>query len=134
MKLRVFLLLLFCSLFAAAAPREFTIDGKLWRCYSKGKVIRNSANEFRIIDSVDAYGAGLIGTFKVKAGERLSFSGAFKAVNSDVEKLYVQIRFMPQKKIVQQEFLLKAGEDFKTISFKNFLPLKKKRSRVRGVL
>ena len=117
MKLRVFLLLLFCSLFAAAAPREFTIDGKLWRCYSKGKVIRKSANEFRIIDSVDADGAGLIGTLKVKAGERLSFSGAFKAVNSDVEKLYVQIRFMPQKKIVQQEFLLKAGEDFKTISF-----------------
>jgi len=117
MKKRVFLLfwLLSAVLLQAAPPREYKIGDQLWRCYSKGKVIRVADNEFRIIDAIDKTGAGLYCTLPVKPGERLSFSGSFKALNGDVEKLFLQIRFMPRKKIIQQEFSLKNNEEFKTI-------------------
>ena len=104
---RVFLLLLLSTVsLLAAPPREFQVGDNLWRCYSKGKVLRTEANEFRIIDADDKNGAGLTCTLAAKPGERLTFSGKFKALKQDVEKLYLQIRFMPQKKIVQQEFSL----------------------------
>ena len=113
---RVFLLLLLSTVsLLAAPPREFKVGGNLWRCYSKGKVLRTQANEFRIIDAVDQTGAGLTCTLPANPGERLQFAGKFKALNKDVEKLYLQIRFMPQKKIVQQEFSLVYGEDFRSI-------------------
>ena len=116
MILRVFLLLLLSTVsLLAAPPREFQVGDNLWRCYSKGKVLRTQANEFRIIDAVDQTGAGLTCTRAAVPGERLKFSGKFKALNNDVEKLYLQIRFMPQKKIVQQEFSLIYGEDYRSI-------------------
>lgn len=116
MKFRVFLLLLLSAVpLLAAPPREFKVGDNLWRCYSKGKVLRTAANEFRIIDADEKNGAGLTCTLPASTGERLQFSGKFKALNNDVEKLFLQIRFMPQKKIVQQQFSLFYGEDFHNI-------------------
>ena len=88
---RVFLLLLLSTVsLLAAPPREFKVGDNLWRCYSKGKVLRTAANEFRIIDADDKNGAGLTCTRDANPGERLQFAGKFKALNNNVEKLFLQ--------------------------------------------
>ena len=98
-----------------AAPREFRIGERTWKCYSKGRVTLGPDQVFTVADNDEKAGAGLVTVFPAETAKRLSFSGEFKALDRDVRELFVQARFMPGKKIIQQKFALKAGEDFRRV-------------------
>ena len=110
------LVLLVSGILRGADKREFRIGERTWKCYSNGRVTLGDDNVFTIVDDDEKAGAGLVSIFPAEADRWLSFSGEFKARDKDVSKVFVQARFMPQKKIVQQEFSLKAGEDFRKVS------------------
>ena len=105
-----------CGGLYGAEQREFRIGERTWKCYSRGRVTLNAEQVFTVVDDDEKAGAGIVSIFPAVAEQWLSFSGEFKALDHDVDKLFVQARFMPEKKIVQQEVSLKAGEDFRQIN------------------
>ena len=119
---RLLLAGLLCILSMTTFSGEFHSNGRKWKTYSKGTVSQIDENEFLIIDRSPKTGAGIYCKAPAKAGKNYRVTAEMMAVSESRNGVYIQIRYLPSKKIYQQKIILPMDKRFHKYALTGIAP------------
>jgi hypothetical protein len=109
---QLILTFIFTTLMIVRLAASFTSNGQIWHKYSNGTVKQRKNNEFLIIDDSATAGAGIFYVGPAEAGKHYRASAEMMTLSKSKDGVFIQIRYLPSKKIHQQNIILPDDNKF----------------------